>query len=470
MLKIKKIIIVALSTALALLPLSLERAWAAGISVSGGGNKVVGQSFAVTVKASGAEFDSLQGTISVSGPVSVSVSAGAATWLPGKAPSNGGQFVGIVSPTSNLTVATITLKGTKEGKGSVSVSGVNLARNGSYVGSSGGSTSFTIGRAPTPPGSIAVTSSTHPDQNTFYEATTATLSWSPPGNGASGYSTTFDEAAETVPGATISTKETTATYTDLKIGTHYFHIRAQNGDGWGPTTHFKINIKEPDAKVDPSLTAPVISALDKAGDFKTDLTKGTVSGVVISGSGALEGYSVNVSFEPKDRLPAELFIPVGSASSAPAAADPQAGSASSSASGESLATPTTGSGEAVGSASSPLTPLQTLPKSGGTWTLTLTHPIPSGFYTLTAQSQKDKVLSPVSSPVYVEFSVANGGSIRIITDKDLTVPTKSISVLGVNFSSPAHLWISVISILLLIGLVTTASIYLWRRYKSKVRL
>ena len=42
---------------------------AGGVYASGGGNKTVGESFTVTVSASGATFNALEGTISVSGPV-----------------------------------------------------------------------------------------------------------------------------------------------------------------------------------------------------------------------------------------------------------------------------------------------------------------------------------------------------------------------------------------------------------------
>jgi hypothetical protein len=260
----KKFFVTALSLLVALLPLATPSAFAAGISASGGGSKVVGQNFTISVVASGAEFDSLQGTISVSGPISiVSFGAGSATWLPGKSPSNGNQFVGITSPTRSLTVASITLKGTKEGKGSVTVSGVRLARNGSYVGDSGGSASFTIGRAPTPPGTIEISSSTHPDQGTAYAATTLEIAWKAPSNGASGYSYGINEVADTAPEQKVTGTGTSAKYEGLTVGTHYFHIRAQNGDGWGPAAHFKVVIKEPDAKIDSALGLPSIMSVEK---------------------------------------------------------------------------------------------------------------------------------------------------------------------------------------------------------------
>ena len=95
---------------------------AGGVFPSGGGTKTVGQTFTVSVNASGTTFDSLQGIISVSGPVSVvSFAAGGATWLPGKTPANGSQFVGIATATNSLNVATITLKATAEGSGAETV-------------------------------------------------------------------------------------------------------------------------------------------------------------------------------------------------------------------------------------------------------------------------------------------------------------------------------------------------------------
>src|SRR6185369_3101743 len=101
-----KVLIGFLGLAILLSPLKV---FAAGsITPSGGGSYAVGATFTITVRASGATFDSLQGKIAVSGPVSiVSFSPGSATWLPGKSPENNNQFVGITSATSSLTVATI---------------------------------------------------------------------------------------------------------------------------------------------------------------------------------------------------------------------------------------------------------------------------------------------------------------------------------------------------------------------------
>ncbi len=395
-------------------------ALAAGISPSGGGKVVVGQTFTVTVRASGAEFDSLQGTISVSGPVSiVSFSAGSATWLPGKSPANNNQFVGIVSPTSSLTIATIKLKATKEGSGAVSVSSVRLARSGNEVGSSGGSTSFTVGRAPTPPGGITITSSTHPDQNQPYEATTVALSWDKP-SGVDGFSTVFDDTADTTPGANITTSATSTEIKDAAVGTHYFHIRGHNGDGWGPVTHYKVTIKEPDAKIDPTLSAPTITGIEKTADFTNDITAGTVQGFVIKGAGGLTDFSIKLAITPADHLPAELT-------------------------------------------------LISTPNADGSWSYLIDKPISAGFYTLTAQSQKDKVLSPISTTVYFETSVANGGQVKIITEDDkpkVANATSSATILGIHFRSKANAWLAFSVFILAVAALATGS-YLYYRKRFK---
>ena len=229
---------------------------AGGIFASGGGKKQTGQTFTISVAASGADFDSLQGTISVDGPVDiVSFSAGGATWLPGKAPGNGSQFVGICSPASSLTVATIKLKAKAVGSGSVSVSGVKLARNGVVTGTGSGGASFTIERAPDLPDAITITSTTHSDPNQAYDSTTIALAWNKE-KGIDGFSYLLDQTESTVPAAKTTDSNTSVTYENKAVGTYWFHVRAHNGDGWGNTTNFKVNIKEPDAKIDTALLKP----------------------------------------------------------------------------------------------------------------------------------------------------------------------------------------------------------------------
>ena len=108
----KKFIALALGAILAVSMLPTKSQAAAGIFPSGGGTKTVGQTFKVNVVASGGTFNAFQGTISVSGPVSVTsvVAGGADTWI--SKPSNGGTFSGALlgRTATSLTIATLSIR------------------------------------------------------------------------------------------------------------------------------------------------------------------------------------------------------------------------------------------------------------------------------------------------------------------------------------------------------------------------
>jgi len=391
------------------------------MSPSGGGKFVTGQTFTIKVTAAGASFNAFQGQISVSGPVSiVSFSQGSYSLINGKV-GNGSSFAAYVtSSVSSLTVATIQLKGTKEGTGSVSVSGVRLANSGTEVGTTGGSTSFTIGRAPTVPGEVTVTSATNPDQNQTYGVTAVDLSWTAPNNGATGYSTVFDATADTVPPTTVTTTDLKAHYDNPDLGTHYFHIRAVNGDGWGPTTHYKIMVGP---AVDGGLGIPVINGLTKLDSFTNDVTAGTLTNFAINGTApGLAGYTVTLAFVPAN-LPAEQK-------------------------------------------------LDSTVADDGSWQVVFDHPIASGFYKVTAQVTKEKTTTATSAPVNIELSVANGGTVKIITSDDLPKPDLTVKVAGVTFKDKSHLhwaegWIA--GLLLLFALLGIGGVFGYQFFRARLK-
>ena len=411
----KKIVIIVASFILALL-ISPPKALAAGVYVSGGSTKTVGQTFNATVTASGAEFDSLQGTISVSGNVSVlSVSAGSATWLPGKSPAVGSQFVGIVSPTSSMTVATLRLKATAEGTATVSISGAKLARNGAIVGTDGGSTSFNIQKAANLPGSISVTSATHPDQAVAYEATTIELSWTK-AVGVTNFSYLLDQSADTIPPAKASSADTAVTYHDQSIGEHYFHIRAQNADGWGAASHFKITIKEPEPKEDATLKAPYQLKIEKGAGFLNNITDGLVTNILISGK-VEPGFKISLALTP------EIILPEGKV-------------------------------------------LNCQNDENGNWSCLIDFPIRSGFYLLTAQGQKDKVLTPKSEEIRFEISQADGGRVNILTeaDADKSAPTANVAKGWLDFDSRTPYYV----LALIVAVLAAGSVMLIIKRKRKL--
>lgn len=412
----KRIISILIMSALLLLSVPVHSLAAGGIYASGGGAKTVGQTFTITVAASGATFDTVHGTISISGPVSVvSFSAGSATWI--SQPTNGGTFDGAYlgqKPTS-ATIATIKLKANSVGSGAVTVSGVSLLSAGTNVGTGAGSASFSIAKPADLPGAVKVTSSSHPDSNAAYDATTINLSWNKDA-GVDGFSYLLDQSEGTVPAAKTTDAATSATYPDKPIGTYYFHIRAHKTDGWGTTTHFKITIKEPDAKIDETLSAPSDIKIEKANDFANNIKDGLVSGITISGK-TETSYTAKITLTPAPALPEGKKYEV-------------------------------------------------IADESGKFSLPIDWPISSGRYVLAVQGQKEKVLTPVSDPITFEISQAKGGTINILTDEDIN-PPKSIVAQVTNSKNNWPLISKIVGGFLVLGLAITFIIV--RRNKIKLK-
>jgi len=381
---------------------------AAGISVSGGSLTYPGNTSSVSITASGTTFNAFQGTISSSGTVKItSCSAGSALWV--TQPTGAGGFVGaLTSSASSFHIATCSIKATGTGGGSVSVSSVQLANNGPIVATGGDSRSFNIVRQPTPPGTINVSSSSHPDQNTPYEATTIVLNWTAPTTTTTGYAYLLDQAGATDPGTTITNNNLTATYADQAIGTYYFHIKAKNGDGWGPATHFKVTIKEPDPKIKDTLKKPRNIAVAKAAKFINNVKDGTFSGVTITGV-TEPNFSANLTLTPMPTLPENKLLSVKA-------------------------------------------------DATGKFSYTIDFPIPAGRYALTIQGQDNKILTPVSDAVFFEISQDKGGSVNRITSAD-RLPPKVIKLKWYqNTISVKALLLSIVGLILLIAATVAITI------------
>lgn len=414
----KKIVAIIAMLAMTVMTLPTKSLAAGGIYASGGKTVTVGSTITVNVVASGATFDTVSGSISVSGPVSVtSFTAGDATWI--NRPSNGGSFNGafLGEKKTSFTVATIKLKGTGVGSGSVNVSGASLKNAGAVVGSGSGSTSFTIQKAPDLPGAVKVSSSTHPDPGTAYEATTIALSWVKDA-GVDNFSYLLDQVADTTPAAKATDANTSISYPDKAIGVYYFHIRAHKTDGWGSASHFKITIKEPDAKIDTTLSAPRDIQIRKSDGFVNTITDGTVTGIIISGV-TEPNFTVNLTLTPAPTLPE------GKKLSATADAD-------------------------------------------GKFEVLLDYPIVAGYHKLTIQGQLLKVLTPISSETVFEISQAKGGSINVLTEADVIAPATVKAEQTKSFLSKfdKQTMLYVLGIIVLLALAIFAIVKYVRRKKS----
>ena len=96
-----------------------------------------------------------------------------------------------------------------------------------------------------------ISSSTHPDEDTWYCNRNPTFTWTTPSDasGIACYSYILDNFSSTIPDETCNTTENTKSYTDLEYGTWYFHVRAKNNtDNWGPADHYRVQIEDCDDK------------------------------------------------------------------------------------------------------------------------------------------------------------------------------------------------------------------------------
>jgi hypothetical protein len=159
------------------------------------------------------------------------------------------------SASGSKPVLTINLRApNKATTGSITVSG-KIDGTGLGAGSENGSGSrfFNIIRpqptptatpTPTPkplPNAVEVSSTTHTNPDQWYQSNTVILNWKKDVD-VVGFSYLLDASPDTIPGEEINGTIDTITYDQVPDGINYFHIRAKNSVGWGPTTHFAIRI------------------------------------------------------------------------------------------------------------------------------------------------------------------------------------------------------------------------------------
>lgn len=206
--------------------------------------------------------------------------------------------------TSAGVISTVTFRVKAAGQATVRYAATSkVLRNdgeGTNILSSTGTATFTL-KTPPPAGPV-VASPTHSDANQWYNNPTVQFQWEPP-NGATGYSTVFDQAAKTVPPDTVSTTTTSTTVKATGDGVWYFHIKAKTADGWGGVTDFPVQI-------DTTPPANFTPKLDKA-TMTTD-ESGTLRWLTTDGASGIDHYEVKQL--PKNVNPGEntLFVEASS--------------------------------------------------------------------------------------------------------------------------------------------------------------
>ena len=97
----------------------------------------------------------------------------------------------------------------------------------------------------TAPSTPTVSSSSHPNQDTWYNDNDPAFIWTSPSDvsGIAGCSYAFDHSSLTTPDETIDTTSNSKSYTDVNDGTWYFHVRAKDNAGnWGSAGHYRVKI------------------------------------------------------------------------------------------------------------------------------------------------------------------------------------------------------------------------------------
>lgn len=90
-------------------------------------------------------------------------------------------------------------------------------------------------------GDPQVTSSTHADPAKWYKNKAPQFSWTLPAN-ATGTSYLITDKEASNPGPNSDGLNTSATFSDIADGTHYFHLKFRQNGAWGPIAHYKFNV------------------------------------------------------------------------------------------------------------------------------------------------------------------------------------------------------------------------------------
>jgi hypothetical protein len=229
----------------------------ASFGTSGGGTVYTGNNITVTVTVTGSEaYNAVSATTTFTNLtyVGASVTGG---WTGVAGPSVSGNTVnfsganlgGSFTGTRNVMFVTFRTPSTP-GVSTIRSSGSIALANGSgtLVSGGGNTVTYNVITPPTPTptpkpaaGLVSISSTTNPDQNTWYKTKEVALQWVKEA-GVTDFSYELNSTADTTPDETTEGSDITKTYPDMKDGTSYFHIKAKNDVGWGAVSHFKINV------------------------------------------------------------------------------------------------------------------------------------------------------------------------------------------------------------------------------------
>lgn len=139
-----------------------------------------------------------------------------------------------------------------------------------------------------------VTSSTHPDQDSWYPNSTVSLNWTVP-SGVTSIQTLLNKSPIFTPTVSYDSSVSQRTVSGLDDGVFYFHIRYINDIGSGQITHYKVNIDS---------TPPEKFSLI----VKTDNVYNTVSLNARDSLSGIDSYSIVIDNEQAIRVKKDSLV------------------------------------------------------------------------------------------------------------------------------------------------------------------
>ena len=182
------------------------------------------------------------------------------------------------------TLLSVTFKGLKEGKAKVGFTSASVLAadgKGTDIAGAKNAAEFDIsGSAPDPtppppppavsllgpkPEAPDITSTSHPDENLYYNTPKARFIWELPPD-VTIVRMALDTKKDTTPTTSYDPAINEKEFEQITEGVMYFHLRYLNDGGWGPTTHKKIMIDKtapPPFTLDISVPASTTDAIIK---------------------------------------------------------------------------------------------------------------------------------------------------------------------------------------------------------------
>lgn len=212
---------------------------------------------------------------------------------------------------SNGTIASVVFKAKKQGTASVLFTDGSVRKNdglGTDILSLKSGSMITINQSqpietptePAPESSSKViskpviSSDTHPDQNRWYKATTATLSWKIPTN-VNSIQTLFNKTSNSTPTISYDNSITQKTISNISDGISYFHLKFNGGNNSSATSHFVVKV---DA-TPPDSFEPQVSVEEN---------KIFVSLQVEDVTSGIDFYTIKIDNQPLQKIPLDQII------------------------------------------------------------------------------------------------------------------------------------------------------------------